>query len=167
MMENFSEYILWTQSSKTQEKDILLVDNKTYTTLDGSSFFSYINLIPDNSSPKWMPIFENSQKKHKSRKNDISPSFSVYKNNDGCTLVKSTYQDKDESNRKIAFLFCCKSVNLKKVASELIIVSDSIKRELNRSDLSMLSALRFRHLIYIIGLFSLLSILAILWTIIL
>jgi len=167
-MENFDKYILWTQSSSTSSDDILLVDGKNVATDISLNYFSYMSIIPEKSITKWYPVYENNSIKQKDEKNgkSLSRSFSVYQNEEGCTLVKSLYLDNDETERRIAYLFCCKSHNYKEVRDSLKEASRLVERTLNPADLSLISALHYKkYSIYIIVAFILLvlSIIALLW----
>lgn len=166
-MENFSEYILWTQSSSTTGDDILLVDGKQVSSQEGEEYFSYMSLISNDMEPKWKPLFENDRNYQDNNKKTLSRSFSIYQNSEGCTLVKSLFLDKDETGRKIAYLFCCHTLNLKDVIIQLMNVAVSINRSLNASDLSMIATLRYKKYIPYIGLlvlFVISIIVFVLWT---
>lgn len=166
-MENFTDYILWTQSSSTSGDDILLVDGKQLSLIEGEIYFSYISLIPNDKEPRWKPIFENDSNYQDENKKVLSRSFSIYQNCEGCTLIKSLFLEKDETGRKIAFLFCSHTLNLKDVMISLMNAASSVHRTLNSSDLSMIATLRYRKYFPYIGLlvfFVILIIIYVLWT---
>lgn len=162
-MKNFSDYILWTQSSSTSGDDILLVDGKYLASADGEEYFSYISLFTDNDS-NWKPLFENKTTHKNTNKKGLSRSLSIYQNNDGCTLVKSLFLESDETGRKIAYLFCCHSLNLMDVIASLNKASSFIGRSINTSDIAMISTLRYKKYILIVSLLFVFIILSyVLW----
>lgn len=166
-MENFSDYILWTQSSSTSGDDILLVDGKQFSSVEGEKYFSYMSLMSNDTELKWKPIFENSSNYQDKGKKALSRTFSIYQNSEGCTLIKSLFLERDETGRKIAYLFCCHTLNLKDVIITLINAAASVGRSLNKSDLSMIATLRYKKIIPYIGilvLFVIIIILFVLWT---
>ena len=166
-MANFSEYILWTQSFSTTGEDILLVDGNKLSSAEGEEYFSYMSLMSNDIDPKWKPLFENDINYHDKSKIALSRSFSIYQNSEGCTLVKSLFLDQDETGRKIAYLFCCHTLNLKDVIIILMNVAVSVNRSLNTSDLSMIATLRYKKCIPYIGLlviFVISLIVFVLWT---
>lgn len=166
-MEKFTDFILWTQSTSTSGDDILLVDGKQLSSVEGETYFSYMSLMSNDIEPRWKPIFENGSNYQDKSKKALSRSFSIYQNSEGCTLIKSLFLEKDETGRKIAFLFCCYSLNLKYVMISLMNAVSSVHRTLNPSDLSMIATLRYKKYIPYIGIFILiviLIILCVLWT---
>ena len=146
-MEHFNKYILWTQNPAISADDIMVVDGQYLSPETGNEFFAYISVLPTDGNAVWTPIFKSDKSFKVGKNSSVSPSFAVYQNSEGCTLVKSLFVDKDETGRRIAYLFCCPSLDLKTVVATLVDAAHFVGKTPNSADLAIISALGYKKYI--------------------
>lgn len=151
-MERFKNYVIWTQSSLTSDEDILAVDGRYLFSDTGDELFAYLSVLPRENASPWNIVFDTDKSIKIGKNGSVSNSLSVYQNNDGCTLIKSLFQEKDETGRKIAYLFCCPSLDLKIVETTLKDAALFIGRTPNPADLAIIGALSYKKYIKLFGL---------------
>lgn len=146
-MEHFNNYILWAQNPAISSDDIMAVDGQYLSPETGNDFFAYMSVLPTDGDVVWTPIFKSDKSFKVGKNSNVSPSFAVYQNSDGCTLVKSLFVDKDETGRRIAYLFCCPSLDLKTVAATLGEAAHFVGKTPNAADMAIISALGYKKYI--------------------
>lgn len=145
MTANFTNFILWTQSKLPTDNDILIIDGKKSENRISSKEFDYITNFQKDEPNSWKPVLKNSiwNTSKSPILKGVSPKLEIYKNNDDNLLVKSHYTDTDDSQRRIAFIFCSKGNNYVLASRRLFLASQALGLTVNNIDLQIVKAFQF------------------------
>lgn len=153
MNAKFNDYILWTQSKSSAESDMLIVDGRKVENNFGAEEFEYITSFSPEGLSSWKPVLNNFLKDNPSIPlyKGLSPKLEILKNKDGNILVKSHYVSTDETDRRIAFIFCSKGKNYFIAAKRLTVASQILNLSPNAKDVQLIKNIQFLKYIKIIS----------------
>lgn len=145
MTANFNDYILWSQSKLSTDSDILIVDGKRVDDSLFSTEFEYITSFPSDELSSWKPVLKNYFNKIPDNPfvKGVSPRLEILKNGDSNLLVKSHFTNTDETQRRIAFIFCSKGDSYVEAARKLEMAAQSLGLSLNDKDVQILRTLQY------------------------
>lgn len=175
-MIEFNNSILWCQGKSPTAKSVTIVDGEYVDDALGQEAFEFLCMVPnsraDENQNGWEIVYEanrNSVSDSKKAGKELSPSFKLFIDGKGHVMIHSHFMDKDESGRRIVYMFCAKAKNYKIAGNQLLKVSEIIDRHPNPADIQFMTICRDKK-VYETILYSLVCIILIafiLWLIVL
>lgn len=135
------ETILWTQNEDPDMKETFIIDGiiSTYegTALQDKAFAFLLTVRKQRNE-----FFAKKIKILKERNPELrlSEDLQCYRSSQG-TLIQASYNEKDESGRRMPYMFFSKSLDWKTIGRQLRKDSTSIKRTCHARDLEVLEEL--------------------------
>jgi len=160
-MIEFNNYILWCQGESPTAKSVTMIDGEKVDGTLEQEVFDFLCMTPDSEQGDnqngWKVVFQNNRTKTfdsvKAEKL-LSPSFKLFEDEKGYIMIHSHFMDKDESDRRIVYMFCTKAQNYKIAGNTLLKASEVIGRHPNPADIQFM-IIRSYWKVYRIVLYSL------------
>lgn len=144
-MIEFNNYILWCQGESPTARNISMIDGEQVDGSSGQEIFDFLCMIPNyeqvGNQNGWKLVFENKRNKEydlANKEKDLSPSFKLFDDEKGHVMIHSHFMDKDESGRRIVYMFCTKAQNYKIAGKTLLKASEIIGRHPNPADIQFM-----------------------------